>query len=623
MYKTFLLLILLCFINTAKAQDIKVTEAFVAEVFNIEYKAAHALASYISDAALQQELETLANTMYDAGQEENYTPYELIAHNEESVLYCVALLNKGFDLLYHNPNEVSSFEAFFDAYVISKTLKNTALQKLCLYGILEFYHYQYSLTHEQQTQYLNEFELLMTSPIEKCWYLQYRVYFKLEKTHPAERNVQLLIKELEETTKKLPQEHKFLPLYYSLHAAHLEDKKFYDKAEEYHQKVLAEIKFTPHTKYLYFRTSIRLAYLTLQHNKLDKGLAHIQEAEKYIDKSDTLKSQLYITRYKAAYYKVTEDFEKAYEYLEAYNNLQHKTNYVENNLLNSRLEKELQTLEKEKALSISQQQEKKLANIIIMLAIVLILGSVIALLYYRNFKRKQRISAQQLEIEAQKLEKAQREQEIAAIDAMILGQERERESIASDLHDNVCALLSAAKMQFEHIADRKDTADPQKIETLFGKTKELLANAYDEVHAMAYQKNSGVMAKKALLPAVENLIQNNNGINGIVISLQHHGLEERLESTREIFIFRIIQELLTNVIKHANATEANISITVHKKTISIIVEDNGVGIAEVVLINCKGMGIKGIQKRILAVGGKMSIDTFQSKGTSVIIEIPR
>ncbi|WP_046744614.1 sensor histidine kinase [Kordia zhangzhouensis] len=622
MYKIVLFLAVLGVTHTLKAQDNKVTEAFVAEVFNIEYKAAGALATYATDADLRLELQTLANTMYYAGQEENYIPYTLTASKQKTTTYCVALLNQGFDQLYHHPNEVDSFEAFFEAYTLSKTLESIPLQKLCLYGILEFYHFQYSLTHEQYVGYLEEFNSLASSPIENCWYLQYKTYLALENIY-KDLNVTLLIEEFEKATKQLPATHKFLPLFYSLKAVFFETKDMYRNAKEYHQKVLAETELTPHTNYLFFRTHVRLAYISLPSKEFDQGLNHIEEANNYIDRSDSLKSQLHIENYKAVFYKAKEECQKAHYHLEKSIALERKTNYVNNNIKNSMLESELQVDTIRKALSYTKEKTENQATIIIILAIVLSLGSVIALLYYRNSKRKQRIISQQLEIEAQKLEKAQREQEIAAIDAMILGQEREREAIASDLHDNVCALLSAAKMQFEHLNERKDTADPQKIEALFGKTKQLLENAYDEVHAMAYQKNSGVMAKKALLPAIENLIQNSNGINGIVISLQHHGLEERLESTREIFIFRIIQELIANVIKHAQATRANVSITVHQKIISVIVEDNGVGISEVVLLSSKGMGIRGIQKRILAVGGKMNIDTFQSKGTSVVIEIPR
>ena len=257
------------------------------------------------------------------------------------------------------------------------------------------------------------------------------------------------------------------------------------------------------------------------------------------------------------------------------------------------------------------------------MGVLFVLGCIIAFLYYRNTQRKQRITAQQLEIEGQKFEKAQKEQELAAIDAMILGQEKERETIASDLHDNVCALLSAAKMQFEHLTERVEDADQKKVDELFDKTKNLLDNAYDEVHAMAYQKNSGIMAKKALLPAIENIIKNNNGINGINIELQHFGLDKRLESSKEIFIFRIIQELIANIVKHAKATEANISITLHEAIISIIIEDNGVGIPEEALLKNKGLGIRNIKKRIQSITGTMNIDSYTNKGTSIIIEIPR
>ncbi|WP_046758506.1 sensor histidine kinase [Kordia jejudonensis] len=621
MHKNMVFLVFWCCIQTAIGQDQKIIKTYVDEVFNLEYKSAYAFASNFDDPQLVQEFQSLANTLYYAGQEEIYTPYTTTLEASESVVYCIAMLHKGFDELYHNPNRVDSYKYFFKAYNTSKQVQNESLQKLCLYGMLEFFHFQYSLTQDQFEPYLNEFGKLADTTIETCWYLWYCTYFKLENVFPKERRVHVLINDLEKATNLLKKGHNFYVIFYSIKASYLENEKLIAKAKPYHLKVLKETKQVPTNKYLFFRTYIHLVSISHNEKKFAEGLKYLETAKEYIDISDSIKSWMHIRNYGSKLYEGLGDAEKAYRDLLAANDLKNKSGVSEVSLTNFQLRSEIE--EEQRKLVISDQKTKQQSLAIIILIVMLSLGGIIVFLYYRNTKRKQRIIAQQLEIEGQKLEKVQKEQELAAIDAMILGQEKEREAIASDLHDNVCALLSAAKMQFEHLTERLESEDKKKVEELFVKTKNLLDNAYDEVYSMAYQKNSGIMAKKALLPAIENLIKNNNGINGIQIELQHFGLDQRLEASKEIFIFRIIQELMANIIKHAKAKAANVSITVHKTTISIIVEDNGIGISEEVFLKDKGLGIRNIKKRIESIHGTMNFDSYKNKGTSIIIEIPR
>lgn len=625
MHKLFNFLVIVCSISILQSQERKLLKTYVGEILNLEYESAYVFASNFDNPELTSELQIFANLLYNAGQEENFEKYTLKIvdePDEESVIYCLMLLNKGYDETFHNPNEVDSFQYFYKAYAISKKINSVPLQKLCLVGILEFYHFQYSLTHEKFSSYLEEFRKLTTSAIETCWYYQYRIYFKLEDVSPEERTLHLLMKDFAESVQKLKKGHKFLPIYYSLQAVYYETEKLYQKATTYHSKVLSETTATPFNTYLFFRTYIRLAHISYLEKRFSQGFDYIKQAKEHIDLSDTLKSYVQIKHYSANLYAGLNDFENAYKNLRESMNAVGKAKSYQNNFINSVVEIQLQTREKEEQILVEQEQKEENFKINIVLGVLLFLGSVIVFLYYRNTKRKQHIVAQQLEIEKQRTETVLKDQELAAINAMILGQEKERENTANNLHDNVCAFLSAAKMQFEHVKERRTISTEEELAKLFGKTEELLNNAYDEVHAMAYRKNSGVMAKNGLLPAVENITRINNGINGLRFELQHHGLEQRLENSKEIFIFRIIQELIANIIKHAHAKEANISLTLREEIMSIIVEDDGVGIPEESLSNQKGLGLRSIEKRIFAVNGSIKIDTKINRGTIILIEIP-
>ena len=110
--------------------------------------------------------------------------------------------------------------------------------------------------------------------------------------------------------------------------------------------------------------------------------------------------------------------------------------------------------------------------------------------------------------------------------------------------------------------------------------------------------------------------------NQLQIEVIDHGLDQRLENSLELTIFRIVQELVTNIIKHAEATEAAIHITNHEDSLNIMVEDNGKGFDTKAIAKQHGMGIHSIDKRIDNLGGTVTIESEINKGTTVIIDIP-
>ena len=247
--------------------------------------------------------------------------------------------------------------------------------------------------------------------------------------------------------------------------------------------------------------------------------------------------------------------------------------------------------------------------------------SIFAFLIFRNTKRKQRKAEKERQEQIEEKEKILKDLELSTIDAMIQGQEKERQRLAADLHDSVGATLSAAKLQFDYLIKNQHNAEHS--EELIKKTSTLLEEAYVEIRSMAHLKNSGVMAKNGLLPAVKKLTENASGINGLKFEVQSFGLEQRLENSLEISIFRIIQELVTNIIKHANATQAIVHLTNHNDSLNIMVEDNGMGFNPKISTKTKkGMGINSIDKRVEHLDGKFTIESEINKGTSIIIDIP-
>ncbi|MBX2828392.1 MAG: sensor histidine kinase, partial [Flavobacteriaceae bacterium] len=387
---------------------------------------------------------------------------------------------------------------------------------------------------------------------------------------------------------------------------------YFDKAKAYYTKV----KDT--TKIAYIYNNYGNYYKTK--GEYDIALEYLKSADSFPLNQEIASTKKTILKNIADTYYFKNEFEQAALSYEIWAKLSDSLDRASHTEKIQYYNTKYQTSEKERELLIEQQMKKQNRNIAIGLGGGLAAVSIFAFLVYKNTRRKQRIAEQEKELEIQKKEKILKEQELNAIDAMIAGQEKERQRLADDLHDSVGATLSAAKLQFDHIAKNRDKADT--LDELFEKTGSLLEDAYTEVRSMAHLKNSGVIASKGLLPAVKKLAKNASISDGLTIEVEDFGLNEKLEGSLEISIFRIIQELVTNIIKHAQASEAQISITQHEDVLNIIVEDNGKGFNPRKKIKEDGMGLHSIEKRVEHLEGSLEVDAAPGRGTNILIDIP-
>lgn len=251
----------------------------------------------------------------------------------------------------------------------------------------------------------------------------------------------------------------------------------------------------------------------------------------------------------------------------------------------------------------------------------LIVTLIIGLLFYKNLQKKKKIRDREYEMQRQKLENVLKEQELAGIDAMIEGQEKERQRIANDLHDNLGSLLATIRLHFQNMKIKKDRLKEEE-DRMMKQTDDLIDEAYQQVRSMAHAKHAGVPAREGLLPAIKNFARKVSVSNQLVINVEDQGMNERLENTLEIAIFRMVQELVTNIIKHANAKNATIYLTDYEDSINIMVEDDGQGFDFGKIKPKEGMGVHSIQKRVEYMDGEIDFDSTPGKGTTVNITIP-
>ena len=375
---------------------------------------------------------------------------------------------------------------------------------------------------------------------------------------------------------------------------------------------------------LYYNKSVIFEEL----NKLDSTIFYLHRALDLNQKEENLTRKTYIyENLSNAYYKIN-DKDKAIAYLKKFARI--KDSILELDIVKSvaEIETKYQTEKKEKEnlqlkannFNIESKRKQNL-NLLIISVLFIVAGSFIYILSLKNSKRKRKLAIQEKEIEQQKNLTLLKEQEISSINAMIDGQEKERARIAEDLHDNIGSVLSTLKLHFENLKLNRDKKHFNQ-EELYKKTENLIDETYTKVRKIAHAKNSGLIANQGLLVAVKNLAAKISAADKIQIEVIDFGLDKRIENSIEITIFRIIQELVTNIVKHANATKASINISLFDNGLNLIVEDNGKGFKKKSMKSKNSMGLTSIKKRVNHLNGNFEIDSFINKGTTIIIEIP-
>ena len=219
----------------------------------------------------------------------------------------------------------------------------------------------------------------------------------------------------------------------------------------------------------------------------------------------------------------------------------------------------------------------------------------------------------------------QRERELERLSgARVQAQEDERRRIAREIHDGLGQMLTAIKFNLEILGDAftPDEAESKRVEDM----KNLLDRVMKEAREISYNLMPSVLDDFGLAPALQLLCEQISKRNAIKIGFLAQGLSSRLEPRLEVGLYRIAQEALNNITKHAEATEADVQIVRHPEGIRLTIEDNGKGMSlrrrEIKSGKTDRMGLVGMRERTASFKGKFIIDSSPGKGTIVNVEIP-
>lgn len=399
--------------------------------------------------------------------------------------------------------------------------------------------------------------------------------------------------------------------------------------------------------YLYFNTEIknRAAYLTLKKaevlairmnsseklfyvylnlgvycfnkNEFTNALDYYNKAKPFYNQV-SIDQKLYLNKSLIEVYKKTNVYEKAYLIQEKCYLLKDSIFSIEKNKsfteIQTKYEVEKKNL-KINLLSKEKQIERNKRLVTIYLSIALIVPLLLVLLFYINrIKTQKLIRQKENTIFEQEKKQLQKEQELKRILGVLQGQDQERNRLAKEIHDGVGGKLAGIKL---HLSQINSMINNQKIHEIITS----ISNVFQELRAISHNLSQNHIGQQKLTVLLQEVIREYEERNEFQIELvvfPAEGLDQLSQETKHN-IYRIMQELLANISKHAQAKNVLINITKHDDFLNIILEDDGKGFVNT---EEKGIGIKNIEERLTTINGKIQIESTPNKGSTILIDIP-
>jgi len=320
-------------------------------------------------------------------------------------------------------------------------------------------------------------------------------------------------------------------------------------------------------------------------------------------------------------YRKLGDFEKAFDYHIRYTDSKdsifdiEKTKVINDLTLKYEKQKDqAQILELEKAnlekdLYLRKRTSQRNAYFYTGLAILAIASFLI--LFFRQRAIKDRIIA------TQRINQLEEEKKLMAAKFLVEGQEEERKRIARELHDGLGVLLSTTRMQFSSIHDTSPENKP-----IIARAAQLLEQAAGDVRKISHNMMPGLLTRLGLLEALKDLVENLNNSGSIRAEIDMADDIPRLPENQEIMLYRIIQEMVNNTLKHANARQMLIRIQNLRNHLLIEYSDNGKGFDVERTLENQTIGLKSIQSRVSFLNGSLDIRSRPGEGVQYTVRLP-
>ncbi|SMC32712.1 tetratricopeptide repeat-containing sensor histidine kinase [Cellulophaga tyrosinoxydans] len=278
-------------------------------------------------------------------------------------------------------------------------------------------------------------------------------------------------------------------------------------------------------------------------------------------------------------------------------------------------EKEINTLEEDKLLKEAELKRQKTIKNAFLIGFLIILIPIIALLfvYYQKIQTQSELAKKQEEYNTEKVKSLLQEQELNLIKASMDGQDEERKRIAQELHDSIGGNLAGIKLQLSSLAQNSPA-----LKTINNQIDETYQLVRDISHTLIPKK----FKQNAFTDLVKEFANSITKSDKILVDFYPHPVDEinKIDENLQMELFKILQELMTNTLKHAEATKVNIHLNLIENELSLLFEDNGKGFNALELVD--GIGLGNIKSRIKKLNGTFNIDSSKNRGTVIAMEFP-
>ena len=261
-----------------------------------------------------------------------------------------------------------------------------------------------------------------------------------------------------------------------------------------------------------------------------------------------------------------------------------------------------------KELEISRLQAEKRTNMILFVSLLIIVAALSITGYFvlKSNKQKQLLAAQ-------RIKELEQENQIAASNALLEGETAERARLSRDLHDGLGGLLSVAKLKIANM--KGNLTIPEEHVASFNTAIDLLDSSIKELRRVAHNLMPESLMKFGLNTALAEFCRSTEKV-----TYHFFGTDRRLDNRLEVAVYRIVNELINNSLKHSGASEMNVQLLIDGERVNVVVEDNGVGFDPVSVEKSGGNGLRNIRSRVSSLDGKLDLITAPGKGTEVNVE---
>lgn len=368
------------------------------------------------------------------------------------------------------------------------------------------------------------------------------------------------------------------------------------------KKAIAEIYNVNALRYI-----LRREY-PLAKAQLDSGVAYaLKENEDGI-------GNLYQTYSK--FYFLQGRIKEAEDYGFKFDSLQTAANLKELNFYTEELAIQYETEKKENQLKLQHAELKQKNNLIYLLSGGVVAFLLISLLVYRNYTNRKKL-------QQARIDELEKEKQLTATEAVLKGEEQERSRLARDLHDGLGGMLSGIKYSLSNMKGNL-IMTPDNAQA-FERSIDMLDSSIREMRRVAHNMMPEVLVKYGLDTAFQEFCDEIDKSGVIHTSYHSMGMNKAvIPQTTALTIYRIVQELVNNTIKHAASKQVLVQVHYSEadKLLAVTVEDDGQGFDQEKLKQANGIGWSNIRSRVEFLKGKIDIKSAPARGCSVLIEIP-